>query len=122
MAKILIVEDDQLLSAAFSDIFEREGHSVLTARDGQTALDLALAEHPDVILLDILLPKMSGMVTLKKLRQDNWGKTAEVIIFTNISDPEAPKQVKEYGVDAYFLKADMSREQVIKAVEGRLKK
>ena len=72
--KILIVEDEGLLLEILETKFKKECFEVITARDGQAGLELALSQHPDLILLDIIMPKMDGMTMLKHLRADSVGK------------------------------------------------
>ena len=76
MKKILIVEDEEIMLKALVEKFSSEGFEVVQAIDGEEGLKKALCEKPDIILLDILLPKMDGMAVLKKLREDTWGKHA----------------------------------------------
>lgn len=86
--KILIAEDDVPLRRVFCDALKAEGYDVYEAGDGEEALSVALREHPDLIVLDILMPKMDGIEMARQLRLDAWGKTAKVIILTNLSDIE----------------------------------
>ena len=80
--KILIVEDETPLRNAVSDILTFEGFGVLQAKNGQEGLDIALAEHPDLIVLDIMMPVMDGMASLRKIREDeSWGKNAHIVFF-----------------------------------------
>src|SRR3989344_8460028 len=81
-----IVEDEAALSNALCDKFEREHFEVLKAKNGEEGLSIALRERPDIILLDIMLPVMDGITMLHKLREDEWGKKAHVVVLTNVSD------------------------------------
>lgn len=87
--KILVieaVEDNAPLRKALHDKFSLEGFSVIDAKDGEEGLTVAMSEHPDLILLDILMPKMDGLTMMKKLRQgDEWGKHVPIIVLTNHS-------------------------------------
>ncbi|HEX8932300.1 MAG TPA: response regulator [Patescibacteria group bacterium] len=85
MSSILIVEDDQILLQMYKDKFQIGKFEVLTALDGEEGLHLALDRHPDLILLDLAMPRMDGMTVMRKLREDPWGKTAPVIILTNLN-------------------------------------
>ena len=88
--KILIAEDEPAMLAALTDKFKREGCIVVQAENGEVALDLAAKEKPDIILLDILMRKKSGMEVLNDLRKgSDWGKTVPVIILTNLSQDES---------------------------------
>ena len=79
MKKVLVVEDERTLRDALVKKLSKEEFTVLSAKDGKEGLDTALAEHPDLILLDILMPKMNGIEVLQKLREDEWGAKAKVI-------------------------------------------
>ncbi len=103
MSKILIVEDDTSLLRAYMEKLTREGFEVQAAEDGESGLDLALKEHPDLILLDIILPKMSGMDVMKMLRADEWGNKVPVIVLTNLeADSERVREITR-GEPAYYL-------------------
>src|SRR5687768_16482686 len=109
---ILIVEDEEPLLKALDDILTDEGFQTLKAVDGKEALKSALENKPNLILLDILLPKMDGMEVLKKLRQDKWGKHAEIILLTNLSDSQHIADALEYGVRTYLLKSEINIDTV----------
>ena len=106
MKKILLVEDDQNLSFMFKKKFELEGYEVQTAFNGEDGLNTALKTHPDLILLDILMPKMDGMTVMKKLREDDWGAKVPIIILS-VLDPndEMIEQVMKDKPTYYLLKA-----------------
>lgn len=88
LKKILIVEDEEVICRSYADELRDEGFLVATAENGQTGLETAFKEKPDLILLDILMPVMDGMAMMKKLRQDAWGKNVPIIILTNLSATE----------------------------------
>lgn len=119
--KILIVEDEAPLRNAVSDILTFEGFEVFRAKNGQEGLDLALAEHPDLILLDLMMPVMDGLTMLEKLRQDpEYGKDAQVILLTNINDPEKVAQATEAGSYDFLVKSDWNIEDVVKKIKQRV--
>ncbi|MBT6034062.1 MAG: response regulator, partial [Candidatus Jacksonbacteria bacterium] len=93
--KILIVEDDQSLYKALTERFEREGYSVLGAKNGEEGLSIALEEKPVLILLDIIMPKKDGISMLADLRKDEWGKNVPVIMLSNLSDTEKMAEAAE---------------------------
>lgn len=82
---VLIIEDDQIILEMYRDKFELGGYGVISARNGQDGLQAALHYHPDLILLDLAMPKMDGMTVMQHLRQDQWGNTVPVIILTNLN-------------------------------------
>ena len=78
--RILIVEDEDSMLSALADKIRQAGFAEsLIARNGEEGLSLALSEHPDLLLVDILMPKMDGMTMIKQLRKDAWGKEVKII-------------------------------------------
>jgi DNA-binding response OmpR family regulator len=120
MKKILIIEDNAILSLTLDDNLAKEGFEVVRARDGDDGLAIALSTKPDLILLDILLPKMDGLTLLNELRKDAWGKEVPVIVMSNLSTPGDIATATEGGVHAYFLKIDTRIEDVIKSIREKL--
>lgn len=118
--KIAIVEDDQAISQMYRFKFEAEGYEVQTAENGKVGLDLVEAMQPDIILLDLMMPEMTGDAMLAELRKTAWGKDIKVIILTNMGEQEVPPQVRELGVSAVILKADMTPRQVAELVKQQL--
>jgi CheY-like chemotaxis protein len=119
--KILIVEDEAPLRNAISDILSFEGFTVLQANNGQEGLDIALAQFPDLILLDLMMPVMDGLTMLEKLRlEPTYGAHAAVILLTNINDPEKVAQATEAGSYDFLVKSDWNIEDVVKKIKGRL--
>ncbi len=118
---LLIIEDEINLLTLLRDEFVKEGLDVLTAIDGVTGLSLALTKHPDLILLDLILPKKDGMSVLRELRQDSWGMDVPVIILSNLSEAEKISEASEKEVFDYLVKADWKLEDVIKKVKDKLK-
>lgn len=101
--------------------FEAEGYTVETAENGKLGLALAEAMKPDVILLDLMMPEMNGDEMLEKLRKTTWGKSIKVVILTNMGEQEVPENVKQMGVSAIVLKADMTPRQVAELIKTQLK-
>lgn len=119
-AKVAIIEDDQTISQMYRFKFEAEGFIVETAENGLLGLELAEHLKPDIILLDLMMPEMTGDQMLAELRKKPWGKKIKVIILTNMGEQEIPPAVKELGVDAVILKADMTPRQVADLVKKQL--
>ena len=122
--KLLIVEDEEIMRKALVDTFTREGFTVVPAQDGEEGLAEALREHPDLILLDIIMPKMDGMTMLKKLRKDDWGAHAKVILLTNVSAAATVAQGIQAGMETvyeYLVKTDWTLDEIVKKVKERLK-
>jgi DNA-binding response OmpR family regulator len=120
MTKIAIIEDDQAISQMYRFKFEGEGYDVQTAENGKLGLELTENMKPDIILLDLMMPEMTGDVMLEKLRATSWGKDTRVIILTNMGEQEIPTKVKELGVSGVILKADMTPRQVADVVKKLL--
>ncbi len=120
--KILIVEDELSLRNALRDKLTSEGFNILEAKSGKEGLDTALREHPDLILLDIIMPVMDGLTMLDKLRHDEWGTKAPVILLTNLSDKEDLAIRSPYGSLDYIVKSDWKIEDVVKKVREKLEK
>ena len=125
--KILVVDDEKALRGALRDKLESEGFDVLEAKDGNEGLNKALAEHPDLILLDVMMPKMDGIEVMKKLQEDKWGKNANMIMLTNVSDPIKVAEATETGsknmtVYDYMIKSDWKLEEVVERVRTKLEK
>lgn len=116
--KILIVEDELDLRKALVDELTLSGFVVLEAKNGKEGLACALKEHPDLILLDIVMPEMDGMAMMKKLREDVWGETAPIIMLTNLSANDKIIQgVVENEPLYYLVKSDWKIGDVIAKVE-----
>lgn len=118
--KIAIIEDDQAISQMYRFKFEAEGYTVETAENGKLGLELAESMKPDIILLDLMMPEMTGDEMLTLMRKTTWGKDIKVIILTNKGEQEVPANVKALNVSAVILKADMTPRQVAEIVKKTL--
>jgi DNA-binding response OmpR family regulator len=119
---ILIVEDELPLLEAVSEKFTKEGFNVLKARDGREAVAMAIAEHPDVIMMDIIMSGMDGMTAMKKIREDQWGKTANIILVTNLSDSDYVKEAAKYNVFDFIVKTDYKLDEIVEIIRKKLLK
>lgn len=119
--KILIVEDEGSLRKAIYDKLSKENVDIVEAKNGEEGLHVAIKEHPDLILLDIIMPKMDGFVMLENLRQDEWGKTAHVVILTNLSDEEYVLKSFHNEVYEYIVKTDIRMDDLINKIKEKLK-
>lgn len=118
--KVAIVEDDVAIAQMYRMKFEAEGYEVETADNGKLGLALAEDMKPDIILLDLMMPEMSGDEMLKELRATEWGKDIQVIILTNMGEQEAPPIIRELGVKRFIVKAEMTPRQVAEMVKREL--
>lgn len=120
LATILIIEDEAATALALSDVLKSEGYNVLMEGDGEAGLKTALEKKPDLILADLKMPKMNGLEMIAALRQDAWGKDAEIIILTNASGVESLDTAMAAGTFNYFVKGDTAIADVVKKVHDRL--
>lgn len=118
--KILVIEDNKDLSTLLSDALKEGGFEVVNAFDGNEGLKMALEDHPDFILLDIILPKMDGLIMLKKLRQDERGKNVPVMILTNLSDTDKISSAMQDEVYDFLVKDNWKLQDVVKKIKNRL--
>ena len=117
--KILVIEDEVALLQVLVDKLTREGFAVTSARDGSMGLDLALREKPDVILLDLVMPEMTGLDVLKRLRSEGeWGKEVPVIVLTNLSANERlMRELNEQKLTDFLVKGEVKLEEVVRKVK-----
>jgi DNA-binding response OmpR family regulator len=106
--RLLLVEDDRFLRRACEASLRQRGYDVLTAADGEEGLRLARAEAPDLVLLDLLLPKLSGLEVLRSLRGDAATRALRVLILSNSSREQDVSEITRLGVEGYLVKADLS--------------
>ena len=118
--KVAIVEDDQTISQMYRFKFEAEGFKVETAENGKIGLALIETMKPDIVLLDLMMPEMTGDQVLQEMRKTPWGKDMKVVILTNMGEQEIPDIVKQLGVSAVVLKANMTPRQVFELVKSKL--
>lgn len=118
--KILIVDDERIILDPISEKFREEGFDVETASDGEEGLKKALEILPDLILLDVVMPKMNGLEMLAKLREDEKGKDIKVIVLTNVNEVEKVEDAAKAGASEYLVKVEWSLENLIKKVKGKL--
>jgi DNA-binding response OmpR family regulator len=120
MTKIAIIEDDPTINQMYRMKFEADGFEVQVADDGQRGVALVESFSPDIILLDLQMPRMGGAEALAEIRAQDWGKETPVIILTNLGVEEAPKSLKTLNVHSYIVKADLTPRQVVGRVKDAL--
>lgn len=116
MAKILLVEDDFSLRDIYSARIQADNHTVVTASDGEEALAVAMREHPDLIILDVMMPKISGFDVLDILRSTPETKTTKVIMMTALGQDSDRERGEALGVNKYLVKSQVTLEDVIASV------
>lgn len=120
MAKILLVEDDQSLREIYSIRLTAEGFEIVSASDGEEALALAVKEKPDLILSDVMMPKISGFDMLDILRSTPETKDVRVIMMTALSSEDQRERGEKLGADRYLVKSQVGIEDVVNAVHDVL--
>jgi two-component system, response regulator len=114
--RAVVVEDDHDIQYLYKLKLEREGFEVSVASNGQEGLEVVKQYRPDIVLLDLMMPIMSGSEMLAVMRSESWGSEARVIILTNISKDEAPQALRFLHVDRYIVKAHHTPAQVVNIV------
>jgi DNA-binding response OmpR family regulator len=120
MARILIVEDYESLRNIYADVLIKEGHQVEVVDDGMVALEKATDGKFDVILLDLLLPHMSGMEFLKSFQPKQHPQT-HVIMCSNFSEPKFKAEASDLGVRAYLTKSNVTPKEIAAVIDKTLK-
>ena len=120
--KILVVEDETFLVKIYSVKLKKEGYEVSIANDGEEAVRLAAEVNPDLILLDLILPKMNGFEALEKMRASAVNKTTPVIVLSNLGQEEDIKRAEALGADGYLVKANFSIQDIVAKIQETLDK
>jgi len=121
MPKILIIEDEKMLREMYEDKFKKAGLEVISVKDAEGGLAAAKKEKPDIILLDILLPKKDGLFVLEQIKEGVETAGIKVVAFSNFDDPGARQAAEQIGVTAYLIKTDFTPAEIVKKVQGYLK-
>lgn len=118
--KVVIVEDNEALAEIYKVRLEILGYKVLNAYDGEEALRLIEQEQPRLVLLDIMIPKVSGDVVLQTMRANDWGKDIKVQVISNLNENDAPQNLRQYGIEGYSVKANLANDQIDQIVNNIL--
>lgn len=121
MKKILFIEDESALQKTFGEILTQEGYQMISALDGEIGLRLAGDEKPDLILLDLILPKVNGFDVLRKLKEDKETKDIPVIVLTNLEEVRNVDKAIELGATTYLVKASYSLKEIVEKIKKALK-
>ncbi len=119
--KILIIEDEKILAEMYHDVFVQAGFKVFSAIESKKGLKITRKERPDLIVLDILLPRESGISFLEKLKQDAEISSIPVVVFTNYDGSDTKKKAKKLGVKSYLIKANFTPQQFVSKIKDYLK-
>ena len=117
---VLLVEDDRFLRRAAEATLKQQGFTVVTAADGEEALRQVSATPPDIILLDLIMPKLQGFEVLKRLKADPATAPIPVIVLSNLGQENDVKQAMSLGAAAYFIKSNLSLQELVKQVRTTL--
>ena len=117
---ILICEDEIPMLETLSNKFRNEGFAIVEAQNGEEGLNQAFANKPDLILLDIIMPKMDGLELMKKIRDDKWGADVPIVMLTNLSDAEKVSEAAKYGVYDFLVKTDWRLDDIVSLVKEKL--
>ncbi|MCD6233355.1 response regulator [bacterium] len=120
MKKILFIEDESALQKTIGDALREEGYQVLSALDGEIGLKLAQTKKPNLILLDLILPKVDGFEVLKTLKDNSDTKDIPVLILTNLEGAQDIEKALELGATTYLVKANYTLEEVVEKVKQSL--
>ncbi|MFH0791969.1 MAG: response regulator [bacterium] len=112
MKKILLIEDESALQKTLGEYLRQEGYDIVSALDGEKGIELAKATSPDLILLDLILPKVNGFEVIKELKDDEKTQRIPIIILTNLEEMKDINQAIELGATTYLVKARYSLEEV----------
>ena len=120
MKKILLIEDEAVLQKAISQALEKENFKVFNSLDGELGLSSAEKIKPDLILLDLILPKMNGFEVLKRLKMNKETENIPVIVLTNLERTDDIERVIELGARAYLVKSDYSLDEIVEKIKSVL--
>lgn len=115
--KILFIEDELAIQKTFEDTLKQEGYEIISALDGEKGFKMAQIKKPDLILLDLILPKLHGLEVLKKLKEDKETASIPIVILTNKEDSETINKAIELEATTYLVKANYSLAEVLQKIK-----
>ena len=117
---VLLIEDEKSLRSLLKGQLENVGFNVLVAGDGQEGLNVALEKHPDLIILDLILPVMSGVSLIEKLKEDSYGKNIKIIVLSNLTDTgKLPEEnIGSHGIYKYIIKSDIKISDLVEEIKA----
>ena len=118
--KVLIVEDEEALRKVLQEKMQNSGFETFAAKDGEEGWELAKSKNPDIVLLDLVLPKKSGFEVLSMIKQDPELKDIPVFILSNLAEDESLKKALQIGAEDYFIKSQHPINEIVEKVEDRL--
>lgn len=118
-SKVLLVEDDKMLADMYVTKFSKEGMEIMKADDGVKGLAMAKEHKPDLILLDIIMPKLDGFAVLKEIKSDPNIADTHILLLTNLGQSEDVEKGKQLGADDYFIKANHTPAEIVEKVNWK---
>ena len=115
--KVLVVEDNTSLRQTLSEFLEADGFSVITASDGEEAITLAQNNSPDIMLLDIILPKKNGFEVIKTLKNDDRSKNIPIVLLTNLGSLSDIQKALDLGATTYLVKGDYQLKEIVAKIK-----
>lgn len=117
MTKILFIEDEPSLQKTVGEVMRAEGFEILEATDGEIGIQIAKEKHPDIILLDLILPKKDGFEVMKELRENEATKDIKIIVLTNLESSSDVERALALGATTYLVKANYDLEDVVAKIK-----
>ena len=114
---VLLADDEQFIAIAYKDGLERAGYKVVVAHDGEEAEQLALELKPDLVLLDLIMPKVNGFEVLKALKSNPEFASVPIMILSNLGQPADEAEARSYGAADFIVKADISLKDLLLRIE-----
>jgi CheY-like chemotaxis protein len=121
MAKILLIEDDALIVKIYSTRLKADGFTVLSADNGEDGAVLATKEQPDLIVLDVMMPKLDGFSVLEKLRADPNLSKIPILIYSNLAQDSEIEKAKQFGATEFIVKANISPTELVNKIKSYIK-
>lgn len=115
--KILLIEDEEDLTDLYKIKFDQEGFQIIIAHDGAEGIKLALKEQPDLILVDLVMPKMDGYQVLEKLRSQAKTKNIKTYVFSNLGQEKEIEKGFKNGANGYLIKSNLTPTELVETVE-----
>ncbi len=115
--KIVIAEDNPALAEVYKIRLELIGYQVFVGSDGEEALAIIERERPDLVLLDMMMPRVAGDEVLRRMRDSEWGKYTRVFIISNLNEEDAPAGLRQYNIEGYAVKANFKDDDLDKLVD-----
>lgn len=120
MAKILFVEDDPLIVKIYATRLTADGHQVLSADNGEEGLKIAESQNPDLVVLDVMMPKMDGFAVLTRIRENPQLKQIPVLLYSNLAQEDEINRGKQLGATEFIIKANLSPTEMVAKIKQYL--